>query len=51
MLLAGLAMYGVGTKTALITSGFGVILLFCLFLNFINLGLVPVLDSTIQPTS
>jgi len=34
-------MYGVGTKTALITSGFGVILLFSLFLNFINLGLIP----------
>lgn len=34
-------MYGVGTKTALITSGFGVILVFSLFLNFINLGLIP----------
>ena len=34
-------MYGVGTKTALITSAFGVILGFSLFLNLINLGLVP----------
>lgn len=34
-------MYGVGTKTALITSAFGVILLVSLFVNFINLGLIP----------
>ena len=34
-------MYGVGTRTALITSAFGVILGFSLFLNFINLGLFP----------
>ena len=34
-------MYGVGTRTALITSGFGVILGFSLFINLINLGLFP----------
>ena len=34
-------MYGVGTRTALITSAFGVILGFSLFINFINLGLLP----------
>ncbi len=34
-------MYGVGTRTALITSAFGVSLLFSLFLSFINLGLIP----------
>ena len=34
-------MYGVGTKTALITSAFGVFLGFSLFINFINLGLFP----------
>ena len=34
-------MYGVGTKTALITSAFGVVLGFSLFLNFMNLGLIP----------
>jgi hypothetical protein len=34
-------MYGVGTRTALITSAFGVILGFSLFINFINLGLFP----------
>ncbi len=35
-------MFGVGTKTALITSAFGVILGFSLVINFINLGLLPV---------
>ena len=34
-------MYGVGTRTALITSAFGVILGFSVFINFINLGLFP----------
>ena len=34
-------MYGVGTKTALITSAFGVILMSSLFINLINLGLFP----------
>ena len=34
-------MYGVGTKTALITSAFGVILGFSLYVNLINLGLIP----------
>ena len=34
-------MYGVGTKTALITSAFGVILGFSMFINLINLGLFP----------
>ena len=35
-------MYGVGTKTALITSAFGIIIFgFSLFINFINLGLIP----------
>jgi hypothetical protein len=34
-------MYGVGTRTALITSAFGVILTFSLFINFSNLGLFP----------
>lgn len=34
-------MYGVGTRTALIASAFGVTLLASLFVNFINLGLFP----------
>ena len=34
-------MYGVGTRTALITSAFGLILGFSLFSNLINLGLLP----------
>ena len=34
-------MYGVGTRTALITSAFGVIWMFLLFVNLTNLGLVP----------
>ena len=34
-------MYGVGTKTALITSALGVVWGFSLFLNLVNLGLVP----------
>ena len=35
-------MYGVGTRTALITSAFGAILGFSLFISFINLGLFPI---------
>jgi len=34
-------MYGVGTKTALITSALGVVLGLSLFINMINLGLLP----------
>jgi hypothetical protein len=41
-------MYGVGTKTALITSAFGVILGFSLFINFINLGLLPIKVTLIE---
>ena len=41
-------MYGVGTRTALITSVFGVILGFSLFVNFINLGLLPVKAGLIE---
>lgn len=41
-------MYGVGTRTALITSAFGVILGFSLFINFINLGLLPLKVGLIE---
>jgi hypothetical protein len=34
-------MYGVGTKTALITSALGVVLGWSMFINMINLGLLP----------
>ena len=34
-------MYGVGTKTALITSAFGIFLVLSMFINFTNLGLIP----------
>jgi hypothetical protein len=34
-------MYGVGVKTALITSAFGIVLGFSLTVNWINLGLFP----------
>lgn len=34
-------MYGVGTKTALITSALSVVWVLCLVLNMINLGLLP----------
>jgi hypothetical protein len=34
-------MYGVGTRTALVTSAFGIILGFSLYTNLINLGLIP----------
>jgi hypothetical protein len=41
-------MYGVGTRTALITSAFGVILGLSLFINFINLGLLPLRAGMIE---
>jgi hypothetical protein len=41
-------MYGVGTRTALITSAFGVILGFALFINFINLGILPLKAGLIE---
>jgi len=41
-------MYGVGTRTALITSAFAVILGFSLFANFINLGLLPMKVTMIE---
>ena len=41
-------MFGVGTKTALITSAFGVILGFSLFINFINLGVLPLRAGLIE---
>ena len=34
-------MYGVGTRTALITSAFGIILGFTVSINLINQGLIP----------
>jgi hypothetical protein len=34
-------MYGVGTKTALIASAFFVIWVYSLFVNVVNLGLIP----------
>jgi hypothetical protein len=34
-------MYGVGTRTALVTSAFGIILGFSFYTNLINLGLLP----------
>jgi hypothetical protein len=34
-------MYGVGTRTALITSAFGILFGFSLTVNGINLGLIP----------
>ncbi len=34
-------MYGVGTKTALITSALGIVLVFSMFINMVNLGLLP----------
>lgn len=45
-------MYGVGTKTALITSAFGIIIFgFTLFINFINLGLIPAQVGLIEAVS
>jgi hypothetical protein len=41
-------MYGVGTRTALITSAFGVIMGFSMFVNFINLGLFPLKAGLIE---
>jgi len=43
-------MYGVGTKTALVTSAFGVIWAFSLFINLINLGLFPLKLGLIEAT-
>ena len=43
-------MYGVGTRTALITSVFGVIFGFSLFINFINLGLFPLKLGLLEAT-
>jgi hypothetical protein len=34
-------MYGVGTKTSLITSAFFVIWVYSLFVNLVNMGLIP----------
>ena len=34
-------MYGVGTKTALITCAFGIVWMYSLFINLTNLGLFP----------
>jgi hypothetical protein len=34
-------MYGVGTKTALITSAFGIAWMLSFFINLTNLGLIP----------
>jgi hypothetical protein len=44
-------MYGVGTKTALVASAFGVILGFSLFINLINLGLIPLKLGLIEAVS
>lgn len=41
-------MYGVGTRTALITSAFVVIMGLSLFINFINLGLLPLKATMIE---
>jgi hypothetical protein len=41
-------MYGVGARTALITSAFGLILGFAMFVNFINLGLLPLKAGLIE---
>ena len=41
-------MYGVGVKTALITSAFAVIVTFSLFFNWSNLGILPVRPALIE---
>jgi hypothetical protein len=41
-------MYGVGTRTALITSAFGLILGLSMFINFVNLGLLPLKAGLIE---
>jgi hypothetical protein len=41
-------MYGVGVKTALITSAFAVIVGFSLFVNWTNLGVLPVRPALIE---
>ena len=41
-------MYGVGVKTALITSVFGLVWVFSLIANLVNLGLFPLRDGLIE---
>lgn len=41
-------MYGVGTKTALIISAWGVIWTFSLTVNLVNLGLIPPLAGMME---
>lgn len=43
-------MYGVGTKTALITSAFFVVWVFSLFINLTNLGLFPLELGLLEAT-
>ena len=43
-------MYGVGTKTALITAAFGVVWILSLFVNITNLGLLPARLALIEGT-
>ena len=44
-------MYGVGSRTALIASAFGVILGLALFTSLINSGLLPLEDGLIGAVS
>ena len=41
-------MYGVGAKTALITSAFAIIVIFSLLTNWINLGIFPARPALIE---
>jgi len=41
-------MYGVGARTALITSAFCIVLGLLMFINFINLGLLPMKAGLIE---
>jgi hypothetical protein len=41
-------MYGVGTKTALITAAFGVVWIFSMFVNMANLGLLPLRLAVVE---
>ena len=43
-------MYGVGTKTALITAAFGVVWILSIFVNITNLGLLPPRLALIEGT-
>jgi hypothetical protein len=43
-------MYGVGTKTALITAAFGVVWILSMFVNITNLGLLPARLALIEGT-